>query len=214
MALTKSFIFQYPSIMSERGVHHMGFMQRDIDFKLILLILVVIIAIVGLTIFYQSSAGNIIHKYNKVTEKLELAQDNLTTTVVQLDSCLDDLGNLTSELSVALNYQNEAQDDFNAIYEEQESELESTESALETTEGQLLDTKSDLAQAESDLSVCEDVQEEYVDAADNADDYASDVQSTLDNCQSCADVTTCQECINTALGDIGTVRNYLDEIGE
>jgi chromosome segregation ATPase len=190
----------------------MGFMQRDIDFKLILLILVVIIAIVGLTIFYQSSAGNIIHKYNKVSEKLEISQDNLTTTMVQLDACTSQVGNLSAELNVALDYQSEAQGEFNSIYEEQEEELESTSSQLASTENELENTESELAQAESDLTSCQETKDLYEEAASDADDYAADVQSTLDGCQTCADVSSCQDCINTALGDINTVRNYLDEI--
>ncbi|MEK6867279.1 MAG: hypothetical protein AABX98_00510, partial [Nanoarchaeota archaeon] len=90
----------------------MGFMQRDIDFKLILLILIVIIAIVGLTLFYQSSAGNIIRKYNKVTDKLEETSENLTITMAKLESCDTKVDNLTVELESAMNYQVEAQDEF------------------------------------------------------------------------------------------------------
>jgi chromosome segregation ATPase len=190
----------------------MGFMQRDIDFKLILLILVVIIAIVGLTIFYQSSAGNIIHKYNKVTEKLEVTQENLTVTQVELDACLGDIGNLSVELDGALDYQSEAQDEFNSIYGEQEEELASTSSKLSNAEDKLEDAKANLEQAESDLEVCQETRAEYEDAADKADNYAQNVESTLDGCKSCADTTSCQSCIASALGDINTVRNYLDEI--
>lgn len=190
----------------------MGFMQRDIDFKLILLILVVIIAIVGLTLFYQSSAGSIISKYDKVKDKLEETNENLTITVAKLDACTAKTENLTIELDAALNYQLESQDEFNTLYTETQSTLEETESSLQNTEDELEETKADLETAESSLSVCEATVNTNREAADNANEYAQSAQSRLDDCSSCADVATCTTCINSALGDVNQVINYLDEI--
>jgi chromosome segregation ATPase len=190
----------------------MGFMQRDIDFKLIILILVVIIAIVGLTIFYQSSAGSIISKYDKVKEKLEDSQDNITTTTVQLDSCVKTLSNVSAELDHAQAYQYEAQDEFNELYQETENQLQSTESQLSNTENELEETNQELTDTETERDECIDTKANYEEAASNADNYAEDVQSTLDGCQGCSDVTECQACITTAMGDISIVRNYLEEI--
>src|SRR3989338_2337187 len=113
---------------ASRTDFYMGFMQRDIDFKLILLILVVIIAIVGLTLFYQSSAGSIISKYNKVKDKLEETNENLTITIAKLDACAVKTENLTIELDAVLNYQLESQDEFNSLYTETQTNLEETES--------------------------------------------------------------------------------------
>ncbi len=190
----------------------MGFMQRDIDFKLILLILVVIIAIVGLTLFYQSSAGNIISKYNKVKDRLEETNENLTITVAKLDACAAKTENLTVELDTALSYQLESQDEFNELYTETQSSLEETESSLQNTEEELEDTEADLAAAESSLTTCEATVDTNREAADNANEYAGSAQSRLDSCKSCADTATCQTCINSALGDVNQVINYLDEI--
>ncbi len=190
----------------------MGFMQRDIDFKLILLILVVIIAIVGLTLFYQSSAGSIISKYNKVKDKLEATNENLTITMAKLDACTAKTENLTIELDAALNYQLESQDEFNELYTETQSTLEETESSLQNTEDELEETQADLETAEGSLSTCEVTVDTNREAADNANKYAQSAQSRLDDCKSCADVATCNTCINNALGDVNQVINYLDEI--
>ena len=190
----------------------MGFMQRDIDFKLILLILVVIIAIVGLTLFYQSSAGSIISKYNKVKDKLEQTNENLTITVAKLDACTAKTGNLTVELDAALNYQLESQGEFNELYTETQSSLEETESSLRSAEEKLEDTEADLTAAESSLTTCEATVDANREEADNANEYAQSAQSRLDTCKSCADVAACNTCINNALGDVNQVINYLDEI--
>lgn len=190
----------------------MGFMQRDIDFKLILLILVVIIAIVGLTLFYQSSAGNIIRKYNKVTEKLEASQENLTVTSVKLKACDAKIENLTVELNEALDYQVSSQDEFNSLYTETKSSLEETQSSLSRAEEDLEDTEAELSQSQSDLDSCETTKQSYEDAADKANNYAANAQSTLDECQGCTDVNSCHTCINEAMGDVSTIQNYLDEI--
>ncbi len=191
----------------------MSFMQRDIDFRLILLILVVIIAIVGLTIFYQSSAGNIIRKYNKVTEKLERIQDNLTTTTVMLDACGAKVVNVSVELEGALSYQQTAQSEFNTLYQETENTLQETESTLSRTQNELQETEADLSETQTDLSSCETAKTAYEDAAGKADGYAADALERLDACKQCSDVTSCQTCINNAMGDVSAVRNYLNEIG-
>lgn len=190
-------------------------MQRDIDFKLILLILLVIIAIVGLTLFYQSSAGNIIKKYNKVSENLKRTQENMTMTLANLDICSKKVQNLTLELDSSLNYQLESQSEFNALYTDTKSSLEDTQTTLESTEEKLDDTKADLEQTENSLEDCQATNDANVEAANDADSYAESAQSKLDSCQStCSgtDVASCQNCINDALGYINQVRNYLDEI--
>lgn len=190
----------------------MSFMQRDIDFRLILLILVVIIAIVGLTIFYQSSAGNIIRKYNKVTEKLESAQENLTTTTVRLDACDAKVANISVELESALSYQQSAQSEFNTLYQDKESALEEAEATLQNTVEDLEDTQTELNQTQTDLSTCDTAKTVYEDAAGKAEGYVNNALDKLDDCLKCTDVTGCQSCINTAMGDVSAVRNYLDEI--
>ncbi len=190
----------------------MSFMQRDIDFKLILLILIVIIAIVGLTLFYQSSAGNIIRKYNKVTENLEQTQANLTTTLAQLELCTDRVGNLSVELDSALEYQLESQDEFNTLYVDTEAAREEAESDLSQTQEELEDTQSELNQKEEDLNVCEETKTANRDAANNADTYAERAYTNLADCKDCIDAATCIACMDNAMSDIGTARNYLDEI--
>lgn len=191
----------------------MSFMQRDIDFRLILLILVVIIAIVGLTIFYQSSAGNIIRKYNKVTEKLENVQENLTTTTVKFDACEAKVANISVELEDALSYQQTSQSEFNTLYQDKESALEESETSLQRTQGDLDDAQTELNQTQTDLSTCETTKTAYEDAAGKAEGYAEDAWDRLDGCKQCSDVTNCQTCINNAIGDVSAVKNYLDEIG-
>lgn len=187
-------------------------MQRDIDFRLILLILVVIIAIVGLTIFYQSSAGNIIRKYNKVTEKLESAQENLTTTTVRLDACEAKVANTSVELEAARSYQQTAQSEFNTLYQKTENTLQETESTLSRVQDELQETEMNLNQTQTDLSTCDTAKTAYEDAAGKAEGYANNALDKLDDCLKCTDVAGCQSCINTAMGDVSAVRNYLDEI--
>lgn len=190
----------------------MGFMQRDIDFKLILLIILVIIAIVGLTLFYQSSAGDIIRKYNKVTENLEKAQENLSVTQTRYDACIAKVSNLSAELEGATEYQLNAQDEFNTLYTETQETLQETETSLQNAQDELEEAQSDLSNAQSELSTCQATNQEIIDDVNSAEGYAEDVEDTLDNCKSCSDVSSCNSCINDALSDIGQVNNYLDQI--
>ncbi|MFA6888586.1 MAG: hypothetical protein WC254_03750 [Candidatus Woesearchaeota archaeon] len=190
----------------------MGFMQRDIDFKLILLIILVIIAIVGLTLFYQSSAGNIIRKYDKVSENLEKAQENLTVTQAKYGACVAKIDNLSLELNAATDYQLEAQDEFNNLYTETQSTLEETQTSLENTEEELASTESELTNVNEELDTCETTITANGDAADKAKTYGSSAESRLDGCKGCTDVSTCTSCINSALDEIIQVNNYLDQI--
>jgi len=190
----------------------MGFMQRDIDFKLILLIILVIIAIVGLTLFYQSSAGNIIRKYDKVTENLEKAQENLTVTQAKYGACIAKVDNLSLELDAATSYQLQAQDEFNNLYTETQSSLEETQTSLGNTEEELASVESELTNVNEDLSTCQSTITANQDAADKAKTYGNSVENQLDGCKSCSDVSTCTSCISSALSDINQVNNYLDLI--
>lgn len=199
----------------------MSFMKQDIDFRLIGMMVLVVVCIIGLTIFYQSSAGDVVGKYKKLADKYKDLKADYNETSNSLQICLDREEAVRLKLNETKVYQEEAQEGFNEIFEETETELEETSKDLESTESELASTKSSLteansrvAQLENDLSSLQDNYDDIVSAAETVVAKADNVESDIDDCENNADANTCignvESEYNDLMGKIGDLEDELE----
>ena len=159
----------------------MGVLRRDIDIKLISMVVLVVVAIVGITLFYNYSASDIVDKYDDLSVELEMTENNLSKTRTKLDKCMSESNYVTQQLNETIVFHEESQEEFNVLYEETSDQLETTSASLEGALEELDTAKSDLADAESMVVFLED---ELATAEDRVDTFES-------NCVNSGDADSC-----------------------
>jgi len=194
-------------------------MRRDIDFKLILLVVLVVGAIIGITLFYNYAATGVVGKYNDLKDLYESTSNNLSRTTTALNECNNDLSGANEELNETIVFHEESQDDFNSIFQETETELETTQSDLETTKSdleeallELEEVTEDLEIADHNLEVAEDRLYDFETIASKVASKGEDVDDDLDDCIDSGDIASCIDNVEDEYGELyGYIRD-LDEI--
>lgn len=116
----------------------MGFMQKNVNTFVLLLVLVVAGALAGSSVYYQKT-------FDKLTDKFEVSQTNLT-------ECTTDLNMFRSQLvntQTTLNTTTQDIRRYDELYSNKSAELESTKDNLEDTEKALTQTQVNLQEANS-----------------------------------------------------------------
>lgn len=195
-------------------------MRQDIDFRLIALVIIVVVGIIGLTVFYQSSAGNVVGKYKKLANKYHDLKENLNETEDLLEQCQLKSETLNLKFNETKTYQEEAQEGFNEIFTETENQLEETASTLGNTQDQLKDAKSALSTANDKVSRLEaekeNLQDKYDDIVEDAETViakADNVEDDITNCKNNADANTCIASVQSEYNDLkGKIDDLEDNV--
>ena len=111
----------------------MGFMQKNVNVFLLVLVLVVATALAGSSVYYQRSFANI-------TSKHDLTADNLS-------KCTEDLQQFKFNLEKTMRSLNTTSQDirrYDELYSTKATELETTQTSLTETSGQLQEAKLSL----------------------------------------------------------------------
>ena len=190
-------------------------LKQDFDLKLVILVLIAIGAIVGLTLFYQSSASLVVGKCEEISDNLEETTTNLTITSADLSECMDYLYELEEDVNETKGLQEEVQEEFNELFVETEIELEDTLTNLEDAEVRIDFLEDEVDDAENNLEECQidkaDIQDtidDYEDKADSVNEKLSELEDALEDC-------TVVSCIGEVLDDeFGDLQDKVDELKE
>ncbi len=193
-------------------------MRQDIDLRLVVIIVLVVGALIGITLFYNHTAGGIVNKYENLQDTYISTKNNLTKTSTLLAQCREESQNLTLELKDTLSYQKESSSEFNDLFEETAGQLEQTSSVLNETQSSLDQTRSALTKAKNDL---EDAQEELVACTDDLELY-SDLSDKLqakgltfqEELNDCANENDPSACVSELNEDFDAIYNYIQKLDD
>ncbi len=119
----------------------MAGITRDVNFTFLWLLLLLLTAMAGMSLYYQSTYGDISQRYEKASEELTMAMKDLQAREDALSEGLAEL-NIAKEREQALG----------GRYTELKGEKESTETALARTQKELADQKAESARLNKELS--------------------------------------------------------------
>lgn len=173
------------------------FLKRDVDFKLLFLIIIVVLAIVGVTVLYQTSFGDILGKYSNLKNKYEGTAVNLTQKIEELNACLRDKYNLTMEIENTQSYQQKAQEEYNKIYKSTESQLQNTAATLEGTQRDLADAQRSLDAKQQELTEVRSELSDVKTEKQRIETKYERLKDDVDECKSSSDKAACVSSINT-----------------
>lgn len=197
------------------------FLKQDIDIKMIGMVLLVILGIVALTIFYQSSAGGVASKYKKLAGVYKDLRGDYNETSTSLNECLSREEALNEQLNETESYQKESQKGFNDIFSKTETELEQKKQTLEETQNELAAAKSNLEtknakinQLEQQVDSLEDKYTTVVNKAEKVINKADNVLADVNSCKNNADANTCITTVhsqyNSLMGDINNLEDAVN----
>lgn len=198
------------------------FLKQDIDIKMIGMILLVILGIVALTIFYQSSAGGVAEKYKKLAGVYKDLRGDYNETSIKLNECLEREEILNEQLNETESYQKESQKGFNELFSKTENELEDKKQTLEGTQEELATVKSNLEtknakidELNQQVGELEDKYQTVVDKAEKVINKADNVLGDVNSCKNNADANTCITTVQTQYNDLmGDINDMEDVISE
>ncbi|MBT5022452.1 hypothetical protein HOK51_04945 [Candidatus Woesearchaeota archaeon] len=118
----------------------MGFMQKNVNVYLLILFVAILIAVGGITVYYQ--------------EKIKEQTTDLKDTGYRLDNCTDILNNKTVTLvktQAALDLHEQDISKYDTLYEDKATKLSETETDLKDTETTLTSTQTELGNTKDQL---------------------------------------------------------------
>lgn len=119
----------------------MAGITKDVNFTFLWLLLLLLTAMAGMSLYYQSTYGDISQRYEKARAELDTAMIDLQTRERALNEGLAEL-NIAKEREQALG----------GRYTELKGEKESTEAALSRTQKELADQKVENIRLNKELS--------------------------------------------------------------
>ena len=191
----------------------MTFLNRNVNFVLLFLIIIVILGFAGTTVYFQYSIQDINNRYNKklgeansLLAALKTEQNKSVELNQAFLSCSNQSEEEQRDFNVVVTDLTGEKDELNKSLIDTQSKLSSTLVILSNTQKELSDTKSELSDTKEDLL---SVQAEKEDLEDKVDDYADLVKKLSthvndlgegieDNCNS----TTMQNLLEDVENDV------------
>lgn len=157
--------------------HH--YMKRNVNFSLFFLIVIVLIALAGLTTYYQMTYSEQANNLKQKTEEFTTALNELQVKKVQLN-----------QTSVQLQVESQSKEQLSGLYTSIKQEKEIVEADLTKTKDTLLATLSELESTKNELFQTQKEREQYKREAQEWKDEAKNFENQLDDCRS--DLSSCQ----------------------
>lgn len=125
----------------------MAFMDKNINFVLVGIIVIILVGLVGVSLYFQSNYEDLSNKYSekeKQVDNLRFTINTLQNISMQLNSTLvsktTDIENLSDQYTL----ERETKESLNATYIETKAELDNTKNELTNTKTELTTTKASL----------------------------------------------------------------------
>ena len=130
----------------------MAYIQKNVNFLLILLFLAVVTAFIGFTTYYQTTYRNLSSEYNERVTELESAQNNISLQDANIRETATELQLRVADKTKFENLYTELVAEKNKL----DKDLAQTRGSLASSQSELATTKSELGTAKTDLSKTKD----------------------------------------------------------
>lgn len=130
-------------------------MIRDVNFTFMWLIVSLLMAMLGISIYYQTTYGEVLKEHEKTTENLTAANERLTYIENYLTEAASELNvSKEREEDLGLRYLElrSQKEELDAQNKELQADLESTRARLSSTKAQLSSTQAQLSSTQAQLS--------------------------------------------------------------
>lgn len=142
----------------------MAFIRKDVNFTLLLLIIIILGAVAGLTTYYQSTYKNLSITFeNKLSDITQLSQ-NLSTTYSTLNKTSEELRLETTDKERLNQLYNDLSNQFTQLKDELSItivNLKQTEESLANTKLELQGVKVELSETKSELNNVKRSRDDY-----------------------------------------------------
>ena len=196
----------------------MGFMKKNVNAILLLLIVLVAASIVGLTSYYQMSFHNLSSDYHQKVGELQKTASELEVSQVQLN-----------ETAVELQLKTEREQDLSGKFTQEREEKRIVIDELNDTREQLAETKAVLASTRTELSIVNQTLQVKTEELDEANAKigifrggVNDILSELSSWTSAfnsyygADTTTaeCKAILSGLEGDVEDAKEEAEQLDD
>jgi len=196
----------------------MGFMKKNVNVILLLLIVLVAASIVGLTSYYQMSFYNLSSDYHQKVGDLQKTASELEASQVQLN-----------ETAIELQLKTEREQDLSGKYTEVREEKRVVIDELNDTRKQLAETKAVLASTRTELNIVNQTLQVKTEELDEAnakiDTFRSGVNDILSELSSwtssfnsyySADTTSaeCKAILSDLDGNVGDAKEEAESLDD
>lgn len=134
----------------------MGFIKKDVNFGLMLLIIASLLLFTGFSVYYQTNFKEVVSEYNTKLEELQKVTRELTKEKSKLNQTYELRVKAEKDIS-ALDAQyrelSDERDQLDSDKRKLQTELSSTKTELSEAKVQLSQTKDTLAQTQAELSI-------------------------------------------------------------